>query len=1548
VRKAIKISTRILLILLFIIFSIFALLSLSSIQTWIAQKAADQFSQKLHTKVSIKKIKISFFNKIEIDELYIEDQTKDTLFFGGKINASFNNYFFLKDTIVINEIGISNARINLFKNKDDWNYEFINKYFSNSSTTQKRNSTYNFEVKKLKLNNIRFNQIDSSSGEDFILALTEFESNVKKSDFNNQVLIFSNIKLKDPDFTHNDYHGTKTNQTHHTNKINNNTKKWNLFANDIKIINGSFKNEKETIRKPYTNLFDGLHLSFNSISGELKELSLINDTLRANISMSANEKSGFEIKKICADFTFTPHIMEFKNLDAQTNKSHLRNYYSMSFDSFLTDMNDFENKVNLVGHFDSSVVSTDDISFFTPEISNWKRNFIVRADANGTLNNLYSKNTTVQSNNTILKGDLHLLNMTSLDQLYINWKSKESKTTINELASFVPSINNIEGIQIKKLGDILFSGNFEGKINNFIVSGDLKSNLGSIHENLNFNLKDSKLPIYKGFLSTNNFNINGLFNNPILGHLSIKGDISGEGFNSKTLNTYFNGHIDQFGFNKYDYRNIDINATFKKNEFNGQLLVNDSSLKIDGLNGKIKINDGNLDFNLFGDLKFADLKKLNISDKEITTKGFFDLNFKGNNIDDFLGEARVFNSELNYDNKNFKIDSLIISSEFTNERKQLFIQSNDLTANLNGDFKLLELNKTFSYFLHHYFPSYINKPTKALHNQDFSFDIQTKKINPYLQFIDSRLSDGNYSSIHGNLNLKENNLSLDAKIPNLGFDGKSFTNIDFNSNGNADTLTTLIKVGDITILDSTHLPNTSLFIKTSNDNSTVQLNTSSYNSFNDATINANVETFKNGVAISFQPSTFYINENLWSIKQDGQLTINENKLDVKNISITHNDQSVIINKDSLNESLTVKMEGIVMEDFIPFLFKNPSITGRLSGVAKITNVISNPTISFTGKSDSLYIENEKIGNLELSANANTSTGIINYHGNNKDSTNIYTINGAYNYKDTSEKSIYANLDGKLFNLSILTPYLNDVFDKIEGEATTNLTITGNNDHQYLTGDAIIKNGIIKSIFTQVPYLLKNQKIHFGKDSICLDNITISDKQKNTASLNGNISHVFFDAFKFQDLRLESQKISLLNTTKKDFNQFYGNVIGKVKMNLNGPLSNLIMNIEGAPNLLDTSHFYIQTTEGQESKVIDYIDFVKFGSLQGDAPSNETVNFKLNLNIEANPACKVDVILDEETGDVIKGQGNGIINITTGNIEPLKIRGNYTLTKGEYNFNFQTFFQKPFTLNTGTITWNGDPYQANINIDADYLAKNVDISSLTSSGSFKQKEDIKIIAHLTGVLQKPTVKFEFQLMDKSDAKRDDIFVKRLADFKNNENEMNKQVASLLLFNSFISGEQNFLSQGNATTLFTNTIGGMMSNLLTNFLNRELEKATKGILSTYVDINPTLDLQKSASQLQANVRAGLKISLHKRLDLLVGGNLDYNNPTYTQQLEKKGLLTPDINIEWLINKDGTLRVVGFNKSSIDLSLNQRNRSGLQLSFRKDANKLSDIFKSKKKNQ
>jgi hypothetical protein len=98
----------------------------------------------------------------------------------------------------------------------------------------------------------------------------------------------------------------------------------------------------------------------------------------------------------------------------------------------------------------------------------------------------------------------------------------------------------------------------------------------------------------------------------------------------------------------------------------------------------------------------------------------------------------------------------------------------------------------------------------------------------------------------------------------------------------------------------------------------------------------------------------------------------------------------------------------------------------------------------------------------------------------------------------------------------------------------------------------------------------------------------------------------------------------------------------------------------------------------------------------------------------------------------------------------------------------------------------------------------------------------------------------------------------------------------------------------------------------------------------------DLQKNVATLQAAVASGVVVNLFKgKIILSAGINLDYNDPYIIALANNNNLLiTPDFTAQWLLNKDGTVRLVGFNKTNVDIN-GQRNRTGLKLSFQRDFN-------------
>ncbi|MEO6541317.1 MAG: translocation/assembly module TamB domain-containing protein, partial [Ferruginibacter sp.] len=892
-----------------------------------------------------------------------------------------------------------------------------------------------------------------------------------------------------------------------------------------------------------------------------------------------------------------------------------------------------------------------------------------------------------------------------------------------------------------------------------------------------------------------------------------------------------------------------------------------------------------------------------------------------------------------------------LNSFIEDSSKTLTVQSNEIEGRLNGKFKILQLPDAFKVFLNRYYPSYFTKPTVSLGDQDFSFHIKTKEVDSYVKLFDKRLSGFDNAVFSGNLKLAKNEFNLNAVVPQFGYDGKTFSNINLASVGNMDSLNTVISVSDIGISDSLHFPNTRLTLSSKNDISNIQLSTSASKTISDAQLNARVQTFTDGVKIHFFPSSFILNDKKWNLAKDGEITLRKSYIEATDVRFTQGNQEIVISTelDELTDhtNLVAKLRTVNINDFTPLFLKKPRLEGVLTGTLKLRDPFGKQIIEFDGVADEFRLDNTEIGSVKLKGEVNTTSGLVTAKGNADGKLFKFNIDGSFNYKDSTDNQMDFAFDAERFDISILDNYLGSIFSNMKGNVnTSDLKVYGGPGHRYLTGTLNITEGELKVKYTQVKYKFTNETIIFNPDEIDFGLLQLRDTLNNTGTASGKLQHNFFTEFGFDNIRFETGKMLLLNTTKRDNSQFYGNVIGKALMTLNGPVTDMRMNITGEPSAVDSSHIFIPTSNSQEYGKIDYIDFIQYGSkMEDDYTGKKESNFLVTMNLTANPACKIDVILDETTGDIIKGRGNGLLNIRVGTKEPLTIRGRYDITDGEYKFNFQTFLQKYFSINNGSsITWNGDPYEAQIVIDAEYLAPNVDLSSLaTSRGKYQQKSDLLIIAHLTNTLKAPKIAFEFEIPQnkQTDYSKDPVLLENLKKFSKDENEQNRQVASLLLFNTFINDNNGSFGASTASFL-SGTAGQVISGFLNNQLTKVFQKLFKDpTITPYISFNSNYNLTSTEliNALEASGNFGFKKAyINGRLVVSLGGNIDYNNPYILLARNTNVLLTPDITIEYLLTKDGKLRIVGFNRTVVDATLGQRNRTGVRLSYSRDFDKLT----------
>ena len=579
------------------------------------------------------------------------------------------------------------------------------------------------------------------------------------------------------------------------------------------------------------------------------------------------------------------------------------------------------------------------------------------------------------------------------------------------------------------------------------------------------------------------------------------------------------------------------------------------------------------------------------------------------------------------------------------------------------------------------------------------------------------------------------------------------------------------------------------------------------------------------------------------------------------------------------------------------------------------------------------------------------------------------------------------METKEYQLKFLENFLGNLFSDIQGYATAKVNIQGDLNQPNYVGRAHLHDAGLKVKFTQVFYKVKDTDIELKEHELDLGLIKLTDTlTKGTATISGSIYHESWTNLNFDlDARVDGKPITLLNTTVSDNTSFYGHAVGTGSMILVGSENDMYMTIDAKSSEKDSSHIVIPPSKSKASEFAEFLVERTHGHTLKDTlavPSASKMTYDIGLT--ADPHTTIEVILDEVTGDVVKGRGRGSLNIHSATGEPLTLNGDFDIEDGSYLFTFQSFFKRPFQLRKGGnnyIRWNGDPNKATIHFDAQYTAEKVSFAPLASAISDQRiqtlRDDVYVIVEMSGELFNPVFNFKLEFPASSIATSDPILPYNIQQIENNPNQLNKQVTYLIVFNSFAPLDNLGNSPGNASTTsaggFQTAINELAYNTISSLLFNELNKEFSNILAqVFKDNKLKVDLSGSVYNRNllttgntnnfninaSNVNLTLSRAIfNDRLIITAGSTLDIPLQSDQTTFQEKIQFLPDVTTEWLINDKGTIRATFFYRENLNFeptstgTVSTKNkRVGAGIAYRKEFNHFGEIFRRKKekKNQ
>ena len=364
--------------------------------------------------------------------------------------------------------------------------------------------------------------------------------------------------------------------------------------------------------------------------------------------------------------------------------------------------------------------------------------------------------------------------------------------------------------------------------------------------------------------------------------------------------------------------------------------------------------------------------------------------------------------------------------------------------------------------------------------------------------------------------------------------------------------------------------------------------------------------------------------------------------------------------------------------------------------------------------------------------------------------------------------------------------------------------------------------------------------------------------------------------------------------------------------------------------VDRTVLVLPLDQQAELPMYDFVEFINPNDTLKEVKVKDFIDvpwLDMALDIHVTPDATVKMIFDSRVGDEITASGTADMQFQINTNGKFTMNGTYEVDKGEYFFTLKNFLGKKFKVSSGgTVTWSGDPMEAEVDLKALYTVR-TRVSSIMDPIKYTAQQvqemsstvPVDVVMYMKGNLWNPLTSLDLEL-SKANVRAQEI----VADNIIGESEKTKQAVSLLMQGAFMVPENN----GGAGAAVLNAGLSNAKQFLTGQVNNYLSQITGDVINVGFDYNGASD---SLSNVSMNVSKNL-----------------YNDKVVISGTFDLGKDASDMEVQYKVSKNVTLKA--FRKSQ----QNQKDQEGsvptqgLGVFFRKEFDSFKELFQKKKKDK